>query len=102
MDGSRDIHEELKRVGKLFRDGDEDVFHSEFAELVEKINSYILNNQALREDEERLRALLEPFHEALSAQERKDWIRLGDILEFEIAPLLLKPEGGEAVPPPPA
>lgn len=89
MNESQKLSEELKILGRLFRDGAGDTVQRDFAKFIEKLNSYIANDTSIKGDTEKLNKILHPIHEALLAQEKKDWVLLGDILEFEIAPLVI-------------
>ncbi len=89
MNETPKLSEELKILGRLFRDGAGDTVQQDFAKLIDKLNSYIANDPGIKEDTEKLNKILHPIHEALLAQENEDWVLLGDMLEFEIAPLII-------------
>ncbi len=89
MNETPKLSEELKILGRLFRDGTGDTVQQDFAKLIDKLNSYIANDPDIKGDTEKLNKILRPIHEALLAQEKEDWVLLGDMLEFEIAPLII-------------
>lgn len=88
MNESRKLSEELIITGRLLRDGAGDTVQQDFANIIDKLNYSISNDTVINESTENLNKILQPLHGALLAQEKKDWVYLGDILEFEIAPLI--------------
>ena len=100
MKESRKISAELTSLGQRLRSGEEKAAQSDLFDLIDELGRYVEKTAHLNEDEKGLQELLRLLQTALTAQERKDWIELGDIFEFELAPLLTKyePDGGEASP----
>ena len=88
MNDTRKLSEELIISGRLFRDGAGDTVQQDFAMIIEKLNYHIANSPVINESTDDLNKMLQSLHGALLAQEKKDWVCLGDILEFEIAPLI--------------